>query len=193
MPVGKYCKRTDKLKKSQVRVKRRNKIKILISILVISLILLNGRSHLFNKMDGHLAQTKNVLDKDIPQDMWEKIKTNNKSETKLDYLKYSYYEVGNRYTSEPRYYLREPYSKFWVTDVKEIWEGTADRPSTVQNYMLKLLLVKSGKFSEEDIVGINMYYGITPHQYLKVKINGEWIDVDVWDKEQPHKFGELTC
>ena len=161
--------------------------------LLCLLILVSGCSPIFNRLDEHISRTENVLDEEIPLDLWEKIEDNSKSKSDLDYIKYSYYEIGNKYTSEPRYYLRESYSKFWETNVTEIWEGTADRPSSVQNYMLKLVLIKSGRFSEEDIISVNTYCGITPHQYLKVRVDNEWIDVDVWDKEQPHKFGELTC
>jgi hypothetical protein len=166
----------------------------LASIFVTCLILLSGCSPIFDRMDRHLAQTRDISDEDMPADLREKIAENNRSETKMDYLKKSCQEISDRYTSRPRYYLREPISGFWETNVTKIWEGTADRPSTVQNYMLKLLLTKSGRFTEEDIITVNTYCGITPHQYLKVRVDGgEWVAVDVWDKERPHAFGELTC
>jgi len=170
----------------------KRRIILVLIILIWILASISGYFFIFNKMHKHLAQTENVLDKDVPLDLWEKIKSN-KSESKLDYLKYIYDEIGNKYTSRPRYYLREPFNKFFETNVSEIWEGTPDRPSTIQNYMLKLILIKSGRFIESDIVIINTYCVITPHQYLKVRLDKEWVNVDLWDREKPHEFGELTC
>tara|TARA_Y100000310_G_scaffold16508_1_gene16443 strand:+ start:247 stop:690 length:444 start_codon:yes stop_codon:yes gene_type:complete len=147
-------------------------------------------------MNEHISHTSEVKDEEIPQEMMDIINENNKAKTDLDYLKYAYYEIGSRYSSKPYYYLREQYSEIYETNVTEIWEGTSDRPSTIQNYMLKLMLIKSGRFTEDDIKVVNTRCGNilrTPHQYLQVKVDDRWINVDVWDMEKPHKFGELTC
>ncbi len=51
---------------------------------------------------------------------------------------------------------------------------------TGQNYLLRLILVKNGRFQESDIrikvVPLNLFI----HQYLEVRVSERWVDVDPW-------------
>ena len=48
------------------------------------------------------------------------------------------------------------------------------------NYVLRVLLLKSGKFSEEDIKLKYTWINLSPHQYLKVNVGGRWVNADPW-------------
>ena len=48
----------------------------------------------------------------------------------------------------------------------------------IQNYLLRVLLVKSGYFSDEDIQIKTVFFNFFTHQYLKVKVGEKWVDVD---------------
>ncbi|MBI2613973.1 MAG: hypothetical protein HYW62_04350 [Candidatus Levybacteria bacterium] len=57
---------------------------------------------------------------------------------------------------------------------------------TQQNFLLSVLLVESGWFSEKDLqLGHSLVWYISPHQYLKVKIDGSIIAADPWN----YRFG----
>jgi hypothetical protein len=48
----------------------------------------------------------------------------------------------------------------------------------VQNYLLRVLLVKGGWFGENDVQVKTTILNFFTHQYLKVKVGEKWIDVD---------------
>ena len=51
---------------------------------------------------------------------------------------------------------------------------------TQLNYLLRLMLVNSGMFDDKDIKQRITTTRLCIHQYLKVKLNGKWIDADPW-------------
>lgn len=53
-------------------------------------------------------------------------------------------------------------------------------PCTVQNYILRTILVKSGRFSEHEIQIQTVPLNLFIHQYLNVYVDGTWIAVDPW-------------
>jgi hypothetical protein len=65
---------------------------------------------------------------------------------------------------------------------QDLWNRSGFMHCTNQNYLLAVLLVKSGFFKEEDIkLKWTMLWGISPHQYLRVMTNkNEYIDIDAW-------------
>lgn len=129
--------------------------------------------------------------KNLPTGMIVKIDSiNTTANSDLDFLKKAYDVVNTKFSSETRYYLRVLPTKFFERDLQEIWEGTSDRPCNVQNYMLKTMLINSGRFKKEDIKLVDSLCKTTPHQYLKVKVDGIWIDVDPWGADHGIKFGE---
>lgn len=51
-------------------------------------------------------------------------------------------------------------------------------PCTKQNALLKIMLVKSGRFFEKDIKTQDVFLNFFIHQYLRVHLQGKWIAVD---------------
>ncbi|MFH1191889.1 MAG: hypothetical protein V1655_00235 [bacterium] len=91
-----------------------------------------------------------------------------------------------------RTYLR--WYEHFISDVDWLWEKSGFLHCTNFNYFLRILLVKSGFFQSEDIISTwTLLYGISPHQYLKIKINGQkFIAVDLWGKVYGIKFGDYA-
>ena len=65
---------------------------------------------------------------------------------------------------------------------------------TQQNYVLRLLLVKSGKFKDSEIrIKWTLVAYISPHQYLQVKVGkGNWVNVDMWGSSKGVPFGDYS-
>jgi len=69
---------------------------------------------------------------------------------------------------------------FWLAFTDPVGQPPGFMHCTGQNYLLRLILVKSGRFQESDIkikvVPLNLFI----HQYLQVKLGDRWVDVDPW-------------
>ncbi len=92
-------------------------------------------------------------------------------------------------TSRYRGYRFSTYLLFWKAfqkDPNKLWQRTGFMHCTHQNFLLRVLLIKSGWFTEKDIrLGYSLVWYISPHQYLKIKIDKETIAADPWN----HRFG----
>ena len=61
------------------------------------------------------------------------------------------------------------------------------------NYLLRILLINSGKFKEEDIKHkFSLIYYLSPHQYMQVKTEKGWTDVDPWGAKYGLKLGQYA-
>jgi len=63
-------------------------------------------------------------------------------------------------------------------------------PCTISSYILRIFLVKSGWFREADVRRRHVFVNFIIHQYLQVKINDKWLDVDVGEKQRGLSIGE---
>lgn len=62
---------------------------------------------------------------------------------------------------------------------------------TNQNALLANLLLKSGRFTPKDIrTKWTIYLFLTPHQYLQVKTENGWLDVDPWSTHYGLAIGD---
>jgi hypothetical protein len=76
--------------------------------------------------------------------------------------------------------------KAWEKDPNKLWSRSGFMHCTHQNFLLRVLLVKSSWFSEQDIqLGYSLVWYISPHQYLKIKLGKDIICADPWN----HRFG----
>ena len=78
------------------------------------------------------------------------------------------------------------------TDLDTLWNQHGFLHCTTMNYLFRVLLVKSGQFSESDLrFRWCLVWVVSPHQYLQVRIRpGIWIDVDLWGKAYGIKLGD---
>lgn len=77
------------------------------------------------------------------------------------------------------------YLLFWrwfETDPNKLWNRLGPLHCTHQNFLLRVLMVKSGQVKDEDIeLGYALVWHISPHQFLKFKVGGKTIAVDPWN------------
>lgn len=93
-----------------------------------------------------------------------------------DYLRKAYAYITARYQGS----RLKTFTRFWVAFLDPLRLRPGYAPCTTQNYLLRLLLVRSGRFSEGDMeVRVVLLNGFI-HQYLRVHVNGAWVDADPW-------------
>lgn len=77
------------------------------------------------------------------------------------------------------------YLLFWKAfekDPNKLWERHGFLHCTQQNYLFRVLLVKSGKLRDDQItLGFSFVWDISIHQYLKISYEGKIIAVDPWN------------
>jgi hypothetical protein len=114
-----------------------------------------------------------------------------KQQKQEHYLKAAYEFITTHYASgriDTVLKLFDLYS----TGLENLWSRNGFMHCTNQNYLLSILLVKSGYFNESDIklkwTLIGFY---SPHQYLKVRVNNNrWVEVDCWARHYGIGYGD---
>lgn len=125
----------------------------------------------------HLGFKREPLPPTIPNELDQRIRQlNQESANSLDFLKKSYGFVTQTYSGS----RIRTITNFWRAFQNPLELKSGFMPCNGQNYLLRLMLVKSGRFTENDIrirtVPLNLFI----HQYLRVNVEGRWIDVDPW-------------
>lgn len=113
----------------------------------------------------HLEFSEEKAPERLPEGMKEKI-----NELKFiaksaeEFLRLAYDYLGSRFRSE-RF---NTFFKFFYLfkTVNEAWPKDGYLPCTVNNYLLKIFLVKSGWFKEADIKRRHAFVNFVIHQYL---------------------------
>ena len=86
--------------------------------------------------------------------------------------------------------------KFWeifTWDPNILWPQGGFVHCTNMSYLLRVLLVKSGKFKDDEIILKNaVVYYYHPHRYLKIDVGDKVIDVDVWGSYFGVSFGDYA-
>ncbi len=137
----------------------------------------------------HLGFFKTPLPKELPPSMDYAInKIKSEANSPYNFLELSYETLGNKYRSERfNTFLRFSYL---FKDLNEIWEMQGYIPCTQSSFLMRIFLVHSGQFSDEDIKIKHTFFNFNIHQYLQVKISNKWIDVDVGEKQRGMPIGK---
>ncbi len=82
----------------------------------------------------------------------------------------------------------------FIDDIGKIWQKSGFLHCTNLNWLLKILLVKSGHFKISDIKEKRtLVWYISPHQYLDVSVSkNKVVHVDVWSKAYGIPFGDYA-
>ncbi len=90
-------------------------------------------------------------------------------------------EVRERYVVTRRQHFTKPWILFRV-DLGEIWNSQRgdNQACHVLNFLVKAMLVASGRFKDEEVEGHVVFYHLNIHQYLTVKTVHGVIAVDPW-------------
>jgi len=114
----------------------------------------------------------------------------NKHLDKRKFLEKAFLLVAKRY-KPARHMTFFKILDLWITDVDRLWHLKGHMHCQQLNYLIRILLVRSGKFRDSDIKFYltNTYY-LTLHQYMSVNVRGKKIFVDPWYYRYGLDFGD---
>jgi hypothetical protein len=109
---------------------------------------------------------------------------------KEEALKEAYNIIANRFSSS-RFKIFIKLKRGFVKNPDKMWEKKFLYCFQV-NYLLRMFLVKSKWFKDEDIkLKFSFVYYIIPHQYLKIKVaDNQYMNIDPWGYDYGIKFGD---
>lgn len=119
---------------------------------------------------------------DIPADMQATIdRLSRQNPDQTAFIRAVLDEVRSRHFVSKRQHFTHP-SILFRKDITEIWEKQrGDRQAChVLNFIVKAMLVKSGRFTDEQVVGRMTFYHMNIHQYLTVATDRGIVYVDPW-------------
>lgn len=68
-------------------------------------------------------------------------------------------------------------------DIDYLWSKKGFVQCTIHNHFLRIFLVKSGFFKDEEIRLKHTFLNFNIHQYAQVRLGNKWIDIDLsWKK-----------
>lgn len=143
-----------------------------------------------------LPARKRRLPKRAPDCMMPAIKELKKLATKEQCLERAYHILAEKFYGDFSFSLYNPHKLFFFS-VENAWQSKKKIPlhSVHINYLLRILLVKSGHFLDQDLwPKITHLYVLFPHQYMwiwladkqKVQI------VDIWAEKYGIPFGHYA-
>jgi hypothetical protein len=128
----------------------------------------------------NLFSKKPIPDK-LPKDMENVIRRLKKCRTKKDCVRKAYDAMVERFEGR-KWHTWLKFKEIFIWDPNITWPRGGFIHCTNMNYLLRVLLIKSGKFTEKDIKWrIAWVYGFHLHQYSKIRVaKKKHIKVDVW-------------
>jgi hypothetical protein len=89
--------------------------------------------------------------------------------------------ISNKYDSK-RFETYIFFYKWFEVNPNSLWKRKGFLHCTQQNYLFRVLMVKSGYLNDEQIeYGYSLVGYISPHQFLKVHVGDRIIAVDPWN------------
>jgi hypothetical protein len=137
----------------------------------------------------HLSFGQAPIPEKIPEGMEEVIEEFKiKSHSPKEFLESAYGYLGTKYHSERLATVFKFHCLF--KSLEDVWKTNGFIPCNQSNFLLRIFLVKSEFFREDDIRRRHVFVNFVPHQYLQIRFNNEWIDVDVGEKYRGMPIGE---
>ena len=141
--------------------------------------------------NNFLSKTK--IPKNLPEEMQKTINEIKLSPNQEQCLRKTYEVMINKY----RGYRFKTYIRLFqifTFDVQKLWGRTGFIHCHNANYLMRILLVKSGFFNNNDINNRwALIWYISPHQYLRIKLdNGQYANIDIWGATYEIKFGDYA-
>jgi hypothetical protein len=131
--------------------------------------------------------------KRIPKSMQQRITILKKTKTQTACTKKAYGFLSTKYHGNRiNTYLK--LHELFQSDINTLWKKKGFLHCTNINYLLRILLIKSGHFADQDLQPTwTLTWFISPHQYLKVKLkNKKKIDIDLWAKIYGTPYGKYA-
>jgi hypothetical protein len=125
-------------------------------------------------------------------DLLQAIATVKRCTTVEDAMQTALEIIAGRYQSkrfETYFYFHKMYEK----DPNVLWDRRGFMHCTHQNYLFRVLLIKSGWLTEADIkLGFSLVWNVSPHQFLKVSLPPGLVAVDPWNFQYGIPMGEYA-
>ena len=138
--------------------------------------------------------SKQRIPEKLPKSMQEAVDKLKKSKGKEDCLRRAYDIVTKRYngctwkTYPLLYRIVRP-------SLERLWERNGFLHCHHHNFLLRVLLVRSGFFKEDDVkLKWTLKWYISPHQYLRVRLGKDkFVNVDAWAHVYGVGLGDYSC
>jgi hypothetical protein len=141
-------------------------------------------------MPAYYFFSKSPIPQHIDQSITKVVAELKKNTTPESYLKGAYDYITTHYESgRLNTFLR--LFDLYAPGLTNLWRRKGFMHCTNQNFLLAVLLVRSGFFTDSDIKlkwTLISYY--SPHEYLKVKVGNHWVEVDCWARQYGVGFGK---
>ena len=128
----------------------------------------------------------------LPKEMQKVVEELKKSSSQEECLRRAYGILISKYQGK----RLKTFTKFFnvfENDAQALWDKEGFMHCTNINYLMRILLVKSRFFCENDIcLKWTQIWFVSPHQYLKIKAGEKWIDIDVWAHDFGIEFGDKS-
>lgn len=135
-----------------------------------------------------LGFKERILPEKIPAGMADKInELKSEAGSPEEFLNLSFNYLGAKYRTG-RLSTILKFNYLYKT-IDEAWALSGFMPCTISNRIMKIFLTESGYFKEEEIKRRHVFLNFLIHQYLCVKVNGRWLNVDVGEKQRGLPFG----
>ncbi len=135
---------------------------------------------------------KQKIPSELPEILENKISEILKiSKNKEEFLKNSFfYIVENRWWSRRNLICK--FNRLFEKDISKIINSKWYLHCTTMNFLLRIMAVKSGLFSDKDIeLKLTNSRHIAPHQYLEIKLSeDEVVILDPWNYQFGIDFGK---
>ncbi len=119
----------------------------------------------------------------LPEELQSITEEISRLEDQKEALEHAYDCLSTRYRGS-RIWTFLRLDRFFITDLMSLWKKSGFLHCNHLNYLLRTLLVASGRFAPEDIRACWTHIWLcSPHQYLTCRLeNGETVEVDLWGK-----------
>jgi hypothetical protein len=121
---------------------------------------------------------KYVLPKDLPQELKETVLSLENQSVDQRFFLEAVYKFILRGWNHGRFGVLLHFPKLFRSDINEIWSDKSFAHCNHLNFLAYGILANSKFFKEDDIILKYVPLNFVLHQYLKVRINGEWVDFD---------------
>ena len=140
--------------------------------------------------------SKAKIPRRLPSEMKKEVKKLKKLKSSSAVLREAYNFIAETFGKySRRHMVVARFFRLFLKDVGALWsykyKGDHFLHCLQLNYLLRVLLIKSGKFKEKDIGLVDIFHmPFSIHQYLVVRVGKKWVDVDVWYSKLGVPFGQ---
>lgn len=144
----------------------------------------------FSFIDPWLRRPPVLMVESLPEEMKVLAQEIAKRPNQIEALRYAYEALSQKYRGyRILTFLR--LDRFFVVDVDTLWQKKGFLHCNHMNYLLRTLLVASGKFTLEAFEARwTQIWLFSPHQYVVITLeNDKQVEVDLWGRVYGIPFG----